>query len=221
MTHFVNDFEALLVYHGPSSTRSPATSMKQRCLQWIVMLAAILLLSLPAGAASTRYRGDVYLLRGFGDVFSEGLDQLGADFAKAGVPFKVVSHGNWRGVATTIIANQKKSGPKPVVLIGHSLGANNAIRVAQRLKTAGIKVTWLVTLAATAPPLVPSNVRKVTNHYFSHGGWGAVVHPGPGFRGRLENIDHAGKAEIGHFNLDQQPAIQRALLRRVKAIVRP
>jgi pimeloyl-ACP methyl ester carboxylesterase len=195
--------------------------MHQHCPRWIAMLAAILLLSLPADAASTRYRGDVYMLRGFGDVFSEGLDQLGADFVKAGIPVRVVGHQNWKGAAKAIIANQKKSGPKPVVLIGHSLGANNAIRVAQHLKTAGVKVTWLVTLAATAPPPVPPNVRKVTNHYFSQGGWGVIVRPAPGFRGTLENIDYAGKAEFGHFNLDQQPIIQRALLRTVKAIVKP
>jgi hypothetical protein len=166
---------------------------------------------------TTRYRGDVYLLRGFADVFSRGLDQLGADLAKAGIPVKAVSHRDWKSVAGTIAANQKRFGTRPVVLVGHSLGANNAIRVAQELKKSGIAVTYLATLAATAPPRVPSNVRKVTNYYFSSGGWGKIVYASPDFRGVIENLDYAGKAEIGHFNLDEQVAIQRSLLRAVRA----
>ncbi len=190
--------------------------------RWILLLAALVLLrAAAADAASTGYRGDVYLLRGFGDVFSEGLDRVAAELAKAGIPAKVENHSNWKVVADTIADNQKRYGRKPVVLIGHSLGANNAIRIAQQLQRSGVTVTWLVTIAATAPPPVPGNVRKVTNHYFSHNGWGEMVRPAPGFRGALENIDYAGKAEIGHFNLDDQPALQNALLRTVRSIMKP
>jgi len=97
--------------------------------------------------STSRYRGEVYLLRGFADVFSGGLDQLGADLARAGIPAKVVNHGAWKSVCEKIAANQKKYGRKPVILIGHSLGANSAISMAQQLKKTGVTVTLLVTLA--------------------------------------------------------------------------
>jgi pimeloyl-ACP methyl ester carboxylesterase len=201
------------------------------CL-WRIMrvaAAALLLLTFPSQAASTRppaaqaddhsvtrYKGEVYLLRGFADVFSGGLDQLGADLVRAGIPAKVVNHRTWKTVGETIVANQKKFGAKPVILIGHSLGANSAILIAQQLKKAGVTVTYLVTLAATAPPPVPSNVRRVENYYFKSGGWGQIVRASPDFGGVLENLDYSGKAEIGHFNLDDQATIQKTLLRAVR-----
>ena len=203
----------------------------KRCLWRTIRVAVtVLLLASQSEAASnrppasqgddystSRYRGEVYLLRGFADVFSGGLDQLGADLARAGIPAKVVNHSAWKSVGEKIAANQKRFRRKPVILIGHSLGANSAISMAQQLKKTGVTVTLLVTLAATAPPPVPSNVRKAENHYFKSGGWGEMVRASPDFRGSLKNLDHSGKAEVGHFNFDDQAAIQKILLRAVRA----
>lgn len=171
--------------------------------------------------SAKRHSGDVFLLRGFGNVFSRGLDQMGEKLKDRGIDAQVISHTNWRTALDTILANRKKFGRKPVVLIGHSLGANQAINIATELRKRRVRVQYLVTFAATNPKPIPSNVRKVTNYYFKSGGWGEPIVKGPGFRGRLKNIDFSTDKKIGHFNIDKQPRLQEQVIRNVLRFVRP
>jgi len=171
--------------------------------------------------AKAKNKGDVYLLRGFGNVFSRGLDQIGAKLKKRGIDAEVVHHGDWNEVLSTIIANRKKYGRRPVVLIGHSLGANAILRIATALKKKRIKVQYMVTFAATNPVPVPSNVRKLTNYYFATDGWGKKIAKGRGFRGNLKNIDFSNSKTVGHFNIDKQPRLQRQVINNVLRFVKP
>lgn len=180
----------------------------------------------PAGAfgnatAKQGYAGDVYLLRGFADIFSRGLDELGTKLADRGIDVRVIGHGAWESAASTIIANQKRFGSKPVVLIGHSLGANAAILMAERLRARNIEVQYLVTFAATAPEPVPGNVARVANYYFATHGWGEKLVAGAGFHGALDNKDYSQSQDIGHFNIEKQADIHRDVIRNVLGIIRP
>src|SRR5262249_28043014 len=96
-------------------------------------------------------QGEGYLLRGFGDVFWRGLDEMAENLGADGVEAHVVSHVQWRMVLRDILNDRDQFGPRPIVLVGHSLGANAAIQVAEELKKRNIAVRYLVTLAATAP----------------------------------------------------------------------
>ena len=165
--------------------------------------------------------GDVFLLRGFGNVFSRGLDQLGQKLKKKGVAAEVHHHSNWRTLTKRIVKNRKKFGRRPVVLIGHSLGANAILRMAGELKKKKIKVSYMATFAATDPIPVPSNVRKLTNYYFKTDGWGEPVAKGKGFRGNLKNIDFSNSKTIGHFNIDKQPRLQNQVINNVLRFVKP
>src|SRR3954451_7952608 len=89
--------------------------------------------------------GEVYMLRGFGDVFSRGLDQLAQSLSADGIEAHVVSHGQWRMVLRDILQDRQRSGARPIVLVGHSLGANAAIQIAEELKKRHISVQYLVT----------------------------------------------------------------------------
>ncbi len=171
-------------------------------------------------AKRNKHRGDVYLLRGFAGVFSRGLDNIGSKLAGRGVKAKVISHSDWVVATNQIIANQKRYGRKPVVLIGHSLGANAIIRMATELKKKRIRVDYMSTFAATSPTLVPSNVRKITNYYFKTDGWGKPVKVARGFRGRLKNIDFSKSSTVGHFNIDKQPRLQAQVINNVLRIVK-
>ncbi|MGE0281330.1 MAG: lipase [Rhizobiaceae bacterium] len=167
--------------------------------------------ALPAAAG----RGDVYLLRGFADVFSRGLDEMGTELNHLGVSAHVQGHLTWRSVARQIIADTKQNGRVPVVLVGHSLGANAVISIAERLAREGIAVDYMATFAATAPDPVPGNVRRVVNYYFATNGWGEPLVPGPGFAGSLRNRDFSASATIGHFNIEKQRPLQAEVLREV------
>lgn len=175
---------------------------------------------MPKQAFAAKKRGEVYLLRGFGDIFSTGIDEMGAELQQAGVDANVKSHVAWRMVANTIIADRQKYGVQPVILIGHSLGANAIISIAEVLEKKGIKVDYMATFAATAPDPLPGNIRRVVNFYFSSHGWGLPLVPGPRFKGKLNNRDFAGMKDIGHFNIEKQRPLQAEVVRDVLKILR-
>lgn len=100
----------------------------------------------PLTAAASRTtpvsRASVYLLRGFGNIFSTGLDAIATDLNAASIACHVESHAAWRLVAQTIISERQKFGPRPVVLIGHSLGANAIIAIAASLDKFAVPVDY-------------------------------------------------------------------------------
>jgi thioesterase domain-containing protein len=165
--------------------------------------------------------GEVFLLRGYADVFSRGLDQMAATLNHQGIDAEVTNHLSWRAVALEIIDRQKRSGRKPVVLVGHSLGANAVIQIAELLKKEHITVQYMAIFAATGPDPVPSNVRRVDNFYFATKGWGEPVSGARDFSGSLNNRDYSRAGGIGHFNIDKQPQIQREVLAKIVRYVQP
>lgn len=167
----------------------------------------------PASSLPGTPGSSVYLLRGFGGVFSAGLDEIEGRLRSAGVDSHIGGHLTWRSVANAILVRQAEAGNDPVVLIGHSLGANAAISIAETLDRKNVRVRYLVTFAATAPDPLPGNVERAVNFYFSHDGWGKPLVPGPRFKGRLENRDFAGSREVGHFNIDKLPLLQSEVVR--------
>lgn len=195
--------------------------MRSRLVRVVVgAVAAMLAAALAPAAAQDRPRPEVYLLRGFADVFSEGLDQMGAALEARGIDAHVQGHRGWRSAARRIGEDHRRGLAGPVVLIGHSLGANAAIRMAEALQREGIAVDLLITLAATAPRPVPGNVRRAVNYYFQKHGWGEPLVATPSFRGRLLNKDYSGMAEVGHFNIDKQRSVQAEILSLTVAAAR-
>lgn len=173
------------------------------------------------GGAKRARKPDVYLLRGFANVFSKGIDQIGLELQAAGVEAHVEGHAAWRLVVNRIVADRQQNGPGPVILIGHSLGANAIISVAEALEKRGIRVDYLASFAATGPDPLPGNVRYAVNYYFSSHGWGLPLVPGPRFRGKLENRDFSGVKDVGHFNIEKQTALQTEVVRAVLRIAKP
>ncbi len=172
-------------------------------------------------ADPSAYAGDVILVRGGFYVFSQGFEAIADTLARRGVRSTMFRHRQERKIVAQIIANQRKYGRKPIVLIGHSWGANTIIRVAKTLQSKNYSVQYMATFAATDPELAPSNIGKLTNYYFKTDGWGKPVLTMPGFGGQLNNVDMSNTADVHHFNVEEHPALQKQVVDNVLRIIRP
>jgi hypothetical protein len=170
-------------------------------------------------APAPRYTGThVYLLRGFMDVFSTGMNDLETKMARRGIRASVHNHSEYLELAAAIGERHRRGIRENVVIIGHSLGANDAFQMAARLKDFGITVPLIIAYDPTASMSVPSNVSRVVNFYSSTNGWGVSVARGPGFRGSLSNIDLSRRGEMGHTDIDKSPALHSQSISYVLSI---
>lgn len=167
--------------------------------------------------------GHVYLLRGLvGEVFSTGFYDLAARIRERGVEASVHSMYAPGNLASEIIAKHRRA-PAPVVLIGHSSGADAAISIAQRLRAANIPVALMFGFDPT--PIagrVPDNVDVFINLYQKTNliGGGEAVGAN-GFRGRIVNVDLRERREIIHITLDKSPVLHALVAGKIVAILRP
>jgi hypothetical protein len=173
-----------------------------------------------AGKGGRSGHAQVYLLRGLANIFSTGLDEIGRKLRVAGVDAHVDSFMAWRSALNKIVANRRKFGPSPVILVGHSLGANAIISLAQELEKRGIRVDYMASFAATSPSPLPANITRVVNFYFSSHSWGAALTKGKGFRGRLDNRDLSGDQHVNHFNVEKQGPLQDEVVNGILRAIR-
>ena len=113
--------------------------------------------------------GNVYLLRGWIGVFSTGVDDLTQKLNDNGVRANVYQDDQWRSLAGAIRKKYKNTNHEPLILVGHSYGADDVVRISRELGRDNIKVDLLITLDPVTPPNVPANVRTCVNLYQSNG----------------------------------------------------
>ena len=105
------------------------------------LIAAACLFSLPLAATPAHAVTRVYLLRGLADV-SVGLDDLAAKLRRHGYPAVVASHSDASAVAARVLSEHKPG--DAIIVIGHSLGADASLDVAQTVAAKGRRVELLV-----------------------------------------------------------------------------
>ena len=172
-----------------------------------------------ARAVTPRNAGThVYLLRGFMDIFSTGMDDLNVKLNRSGIRASVHGHAEYPTIADAIIDRHRQGIRENVVIIGHSLGANACFEMAQQLGRAGVGVPLIIAYDPTAPMTVSSNVGRVVNFYSSTNGWGSPVMRGAGFRGTLNNVDLSRRGEIGHTDIDKSPALHSQSIGFIRSI---
>ncbi|MGA2498041.1 MAG: thioesterase domain-containing protein [Tepidisphaeraceae bacterium] len=178
--------------------------------------------------------GNVYLIRGFIGIWSYGVDSLGRKINEAGIRASVFQEDQWQQVADTIIAKYRNSPDhEPIVLIGHSYGADDVIRMAKRLGEHNMTVDLVITLDPTTPPQVPRNVKLCYNIY-QPGALDAL----PFFRGvalETESPDQKNLANVNiraerrdlldsdtdHFNIEKNEKIHAEVIKKVKEFCPP
>lgn len=160
--------------------------------------------------------GHVYLFRGLLNIFSLGMDDLASKIQAKGISASVYNHSEWQSVADEIAAKYKAGRHGPVVLVGHSLGADAVMHMSQYLGKKGVPVALVVPFDGTASFAASSNVRSVMN--LTQRDY-AYMRKGNGFRGQLSNIDVSNQAGIDHINIDKSARLHGMVLSRIQSVL--
>ena len=171
----------------------------------------------PAGAQGTgphdaASRPHVYLMRGLLNIFSLGMDQLAAQIEQHGIEASVYNHTLSVSIVAQIAQQYRAGDHGPYILVGHSLGADAVMTMAQQLNSLGVPVALVVPVDGTGSYLAPKNVACVINltqrEY-------AYMRPGTGFHGTLNNVDFSGDPSIDHLTIDKSPRVQAQAMRYI------
>ncbi|HUC50329.1 MAG TPA: hypothetical protein VMA30_13160 [Xanthobacteraceae bacterium] len=161
-------------------------------------------------------RAHVYLLRGLFNVFSLGMDSLAAELSRRGVETSVDNYADWRALASQAAARYKAGSESPIILIGHSLGADAVMDMAAYLGRKNVPVALVIPFDGTKPLIAPANVGRVVN--LTQRSY-AYARAGAGFHGTLANIDVSFDKNIDHINIDKAPRTHARAISEVMAVV--
>jgi pimeloyl-ACP methyl ester carboxylesterase len=145
----------------------------------------------------------VYFLRGLMNVFSLGMDDFARKLQADGIAATVANHADSDFVASRIVSTYNSGDHGPIVLVGHSLGADAVADIANTLARYNIPVALLVLFDGTDGHQIPGNVATAIN-YTRH----FMIAAAPGSRTVIQNVDLSGDPGIDHLNIDTAPSLQ-------------
>lgn len=201
------------VMQRSGAVRDPVALLRHAAL---LAMTLVMLVAVSGSALAAPDRGPkVYLLRGFLNVFSLGLDELSVKIENRGIRAEVYNHTSWRRLVGEIAAEYKSGQTRPIVIIGHSQGGNAVIDLVEGLGQASVPVALAVTLDIASVPVRSGRVGTFLNLYARTG----ALSKGPGFHGRLVNMDLGKDPLVGHFSIDKVDAVHNLILRHVASAV--
>ncbi len=192
-------------------SRAVFACLSLACLA-LMPLGAVGAQSQPHMAAAPREK--VFLLRGFTNVLSPGIDQLAQELKDKNIETEVANHLFALSLANEAIEDCKSGRVGRIVLIGHSFGATGALMMANRMREAGQHVALIVTLDPVIKGTVPANVHRLENFYLSNG-VGTTIQPGEKFHGALSNVDLKSDPGLGHVSVTTLPSMQKQVIHDV------
>lgn len=178
-----------------------------------LVLAGGTLLSAPAQSE------EVYMIRGFMNVFSNGMNQMTSQLKSKGIRAKAISNGDWRNLANDIISRAKqKKVSYPIVIAGHSLGGVEAPSFANKLGAAGVPVALVIGLdpGFNQPPPFRKGAKKVINYKIPSG---KNYRKGPGFNGKITTID-VSRYGTDHVGIDKNRKVQSLVIAQIRKAVK-
>jgi len=190
------------IHHGSPWQRGVVTAMTAMVLLW---------------SAGARAETEVYLVRGWFNVFSTGMDTMADQLRAKGIKAEAIGHLSWRETVDKIVKERAEGKGDRLVLVGHSQGGNNIIEMARELEAKNIPVDLLITLVPFMQDPVPANVVRAVN-YYQAAGWGEPLTPAPGFKGKLSNIDTSGEWGTFHVTMDKSSKIQERVENDILAL---
>ena len=162
---------------------------------------------------------EVYMIRGFLNVFSDGMNQMTRKLKSKGIRAKALSNGNWSKVADDIIKRSKKKKVSfPIVIVGHSLGGVEAARFANTLGKAGVRTDLLIGLdpGFPQPPALTRGAVQVVNYKIPSG---KNYRRGAGFKGKITTVD-VSKFGTDHVGIDKNRSVQKLVIGKIRSKVR-
>lgn len=158
-----------------------------------------------------------YLFHGLMNIFSLGMDDLAQKIERSGVAASLYNHSEWREIADEIAAKYKAGNHGPIILIGHSLGADAVMLMSEYLGSKGVPVALVVPFDGTKSYAASGNVASVMN--ITQRDY-AYMRRGYGFRGELSNVDVSKDESIGHISIDKTPRLHAMVVNKIAAIVK-
>ena len=159
----------------------------------------------------------VILLRGWFGVFSTGLDGIADQLKALGIKAEVAGHLNWSNEVSDILRDRAAGHSGPLVLVGHSQGANNVIDMARSLQAYNVTIDLMVTLSPFMQNPVPANVAKAID-YYQGPGWGQPLEADRGFQGKIVNINLVDDPTISHIGMDKSTKVQAEIVQDIIAL---
>jgi len=160
-------------------------------------------------------------------------ERLVQSLSEQGAPATVIRGMEVNRTADRIVTARRSGDVRPLVVIGYSRGANDALRLTRRLQKENIAVDTLVLMEMAAQESVPANVVSCLNVYKSSPADDWV----PAFRGLPVTVESAqtnlvnynvrfhdeavAQAAINQFTVSQNPAVQAMVVERVTMALRP
>jgi Thioesterase domain len=201
------------------SRKSLAAAFLAACLNLTAIASAPAQYVLPQPNLM-RSETHVYLMRGLLGIFSLGMDDLAGKLNTRGFRANVYGYEVWQTIADQIVERRRSGHTGPVVIIGHSLGANATFDVADNLNGRDVPVLLAVIFDATEVRRVPANVGTFINFY-ARDGFGHQAVAGPGFLGELDNFDLTADGTITHTNIDALDRFHQLVIDKLLHLTRP
>ena len=108
-------------------------------------------------------RAHVYLLARADEHFLAGMDTLAEKIQHRGIYATVHNYSEWQSLADHAAAAYHAGTEGPIIIIGHSLGADAVMEMSAYLGRKGVPVALAVPFDGTQSFATPSNVARVLN----------------------------------------------------------
>jgi hypothetical protein len=176
------------------------------------------------------YEGHAFGMRGFLGVFSLGIDGLAHQLNAQHIIQAAAIADHSKGQFQRILLRDYRKGLMhgPLILYGHSWGADDQIRIARALGHHGIKVQLLLLIDPVTPPRIPSNVQRCIDIYKSHpdSDWlpiwrGVPVKAKDMYRTKLTDINlryalvNFPTRKLTHATIIDSPGVQKMMLHAI------
>jgi pimeloyl-ACP methyl ester carboxylesterase len=175
----------------------------------------------PTGPVQQYAYGRIILMRGLMNIFSRGMDTLETELKQRGLPVKIYNHTAWNPTADAMIEEYKTNKSMlPIIIVGHSLGADASLIMSNYLAEHGVPVSLVITFDGVVEPALATNGNAEIINYYKPNAFGQEVKPTRGFRGKITNIDLTDHPEIEHLNIDKIPSLHEDTIAKILEVMK-